>query len=298
MSCTVTTQARSPKMKLTERALKIYKTVVDIYNWGDSSDCVTPWDVVRAQVGELPKFGTFCVPAAGIGTYVAALIEHGVEPANIWAVESDSKAFELGEAMFTRFGVRYTKSDFLEWAPNVRFDFIIGNPPYGKNAALAVKFLNRSAELSDNIHFVLPRTFRKPSILNRIHPHLHLVEDVVVGNEMFGGTILTCAQKWERREEKRSKIETFTQHPDLSFVCKSEANLFVGRVGAGPAGKVLVSGYDHFTEQHYFLQVTDTVRDRLIAIQPKLKELARAATVGTPSLSKHELISTYVEGLG
>jgi hypothetical protein len=180
----------------------------------------------------------------------------------------------------------------------MKFDVIVGNPPYGKNASLAVKFLNKAVELTDNISYVLPRTFRKPSVLNRIDEHLHLVEDVDTPNETFGGTIITCRQKWEKREEKRDRIRTYTQHPDLNFVSKAESNVFVGRVGAGPAGKVLTADYDHLTEQHYFLQVTDTVKERLIEIQDTLRQLARAATVGTPSLSKHELISTYVDRFG
>ena len=179
----------------------------------------------------------------------------------------------------------------------VRFSAIVGNPPYGKNASLAVKFVNKSVELSDSIHYVLPRTFRKPSILNRIDSHLHLVGDELVGDEMFGGTILTCAQKWERRDECRGRIPTVTTHPDFKFVTVDKANLFVGGVGAA-AGGVKESGFDHYNTRHYFLQVTDTVRERLIEIQDELRRLARAATVGTPSLSKHELISTYVERFG
>ena len=179
----------------------------------------------------------------------------------------------------------------------MKFNAIVGNPPYGKNASLAVKFVNKSAELSDSIHFVLPRTFRKPSILNRVSRHLHLVEDDLVGDEMFGGTILTCAQKWVRREELRELIPTATTHPDFKFVTVGEANLFVGGVGAA-AGSVKVTGFDHYNTRHYFLQVTDTVRERLLEIEGTLRMLAKAATVGTPSLSKHELISTYVERFG
>ena len=184
-----------------------------------------------------------------------------------------------------------------ECGGGMKFDVIVGNPPYGKNASLAVKFLNKAVELTDNISYVLPRTFRKPSILNRVHPELHLVADDVVSDEMFGGTILTCYQVWERRNEVRAKIPTVTSHPDFKFVTVDEANLFVGGVGAA-AGSVKESGFDHYNTRHYFLQVTDVVKERLVAIQDTLKQLARAATVGTPSLSKHELISTYVDRFG
>jgi predicted RNA methylase len=187
--------------------------------------------------------------------------------------------------------------DFLEWQPEMKFDVIVGNPPYGKNASLAVKFLNKAAEYSDHISFVLPRTFRKPSVLNRIDEHLHLVEDVDTPNETFGGTIITCRQKWEKREEKRERIRTYTQHPDLNFVSKEESNVFVGRVGAA-SGKVLTEGYGHYTEQHYFLRASEEVVSNLKQVESTLRELGVAATVGTPSLSKHELISTYVDRFG
>ena len=180
---------------------------------------------------------------------------------------------------------------------SMKFDYIVGNPPYGKNASLAVKFLNKSFELAPFISFVLPKTFRKPSVINRIHSNLHLVEDVDVSDDAFGGTIMTCHQKWECREEKRSQIETYAQHPDLDFVSKVESNVFVGRVGAA-AGSVKKSGFDHYSEVHYFLKASETVCEKLNSIQPRLKELARSSTVGTPSLSKHELISTYISMFG
>jgi hypothetical protein len=193
--------------------------------------------------------------------------------------------------------VNTVHADFLEWQPDMKFDVIVGNPPYGKNASLAVKFLNKSAELADYISFVLPRTFRKPSVLNRINEHLHLTEDEDTPNETFGGTIITCRQKWEKRQEKRERIKTYTQHPDFHFVKKADSNVFVGRVGAA-SGKVLTKGYDHYTEQHYFLSVSEEVIANLKQVELRLRELGTAATVGTPSLSKHELISTYVDMFG
>jgi len=283
---------------VSERAQRLYSVMLDVFDYNKSSDVVTPMPVVERQVTDVSKDATVCIPGAGVGTYVNALLQVGVSPENIVAVEIDPAYYELGSAMFERLGVKYVLADFLTWQPEMKFDVVVGNPPYGKNASLAVKFLNKAAEFSDHISFVLPRTFRKPSVLNRIDEHLHLVEDVDTPNETFGGTIITCRQKWEKREEKRERIRTYTQHPDLNFVSKAESNVFVGRVGAGPAGKVLTADYDHLTEQHYFLQVTDVVKERLVAIQDTLKQLARAATVGTPSLSKHELISTYVDRFG
>jgi predicted RNA methylase len=282
---------------VSERASGLYRITTDVFNWDKSSDCVTPLELAQKQFESCDVDGTVCIPGAGIGTYVVAALQAGFEPESITAVEFNPAYHELGSAIYRRFGVNYVLADFTEWQPEMKFDVIVGNPPYGKNASLAVKFLNKAAEYSDHISFVLPRTFRKPSVLNRIDEHLHLVEDVDTPNETFGGTIITCRQKWEKREEKRERIRTYTQHPDLNFVSKAESNVFVGRVGAA-SGKVLTEGYGHYTEQHYFLRASEEVVSNLKQVESTLRELGVAATVGTPSLSKHELISTYVDRFG
>lgn len=178
----------------------------------------------------------------------------------------------------------------------MKFDVIVGNPPYGKNSNLAVNFLNKASELSDTIWFVLPRTFRKASIQNRIQENLHLAQDVTVPDNMFPASIITCYQNWIKTTAARSKIETITQHPDLQFVNKQTANVCVGRVGAGPCGKVFVKDFDDKSENsHYFIKAKNKkVIQSLIQLTDQFK-LAGTQTVGVPSLSKHELITIYQE---
>ena len=50
----------------------------------------------------------------------------------------------------------------------MRFSLAIGNPPYGVGGNLAIRFLNKTAEITDDIRFVLPTSVRKPSSLNKI----------------------------------------------------------------------------------------------------------------------------------
>lgn len=117
----------------TERAVKIYDLVVNVFDYNKSSDTVTPLGLVESQVDWVISKNldaTYLVPGAGIGTYVSVLISKGVNPSNIYAVEINPAYYELGDGIFKRFGVNYIHSDFLTWQPNMQFDVVIGNPPY------------------------------------------------------------------------------------------------------------------------------------------------------------------------
>jgi predicted RNA methylase len=142
-------QTTVPTYNTTQRATKIYQTVVDVFDWDRSSDCVTPFELALKQLEGADVSGTLCIPGAGIGTYVLAAMQKGFKPENIYAVELDQKYYELGSAMFERFGVNYVLADFLEWDPQMKFDAVIGNPPYQKNkySDFYVCFMQRAAEL-------------------------------------------------------------------------------------------------------------------------------------------------------
>jgi hypothetical protein len=127
---------------VSERALGLYNITTDIFEWNKTSDCVTPLEVAQKQVSRCDARGKLCIPGAGIGTYIVAALQAGFEPQNITAVEIDPAYFELGSAIYRRFGVNYVLADFLEWDPQMRFDVIIGNPPFqnGGNSAFYTKF--------------------------------------------------------------------------------------------------------------------------------------------------------------
>ena len=59
----------------------------------------------------------------------------------------------------------------------MKFTLAIGNPPYGVGGNLAIKFLNKTSEITDDIRFVLPTSIRKPSCQNKIKPYLHCEVD-------------------------------------------------------------------------------------------------------------------------
>lgn len=136
-----------------ERASVIYKTATEVFDYTRNCDLVTPIEVVRKQIKGVSKTSTVCVPGAGIGTYVLALIEGGIDPQNITAVEVNEGFYLLGKAMFGRFGVNYVHANFLTWEPQMKFDAIVGNPPYTDTSSVKGQKLGGCAKGLDNLFF-------------------------------------------------------------------------------------------------------------------------------------------------
>ena len=85
---------------------------------------------------------------------------------------------------------------------------------------------NRAAEFSSQIAFLVPRSWRKWSVQNRLDPRFHLVLDVDVAvqyEDAFGEKIAkrndlrTCFQIWEKRLDLRATIAV----PDNGFIQKT-----------------------------------------------------------------------------
>ena len=78
-----------------------------------------------------------------------------------------------------------------------KFTLAIINPPYGVGGNLAIKFLNKLSEHTDDIRAVLPTSVRKPSCLNKIVGHLHCDVDEDLDPSTFPGGISAVKQHWK-----------------------------------------------------------------------------------------------------
>ena len=194
------------------------------------------------------------------------------------------------------------QQDFFTWVPPTDSTVItIGNPPFGKNSSLAVKFFNHAGTFSEVIAFVLPRTFRKASIINRLHKQFHLVYEEIVPDNCFIHNdkpydVWCVAQIWVRKDTPRSKIETinFDVVKDwFEIVDPINADFSIQRVG-GRAGMIRTSQFDTYSsESHYFIKQKDS---RVLGIFQKLNfEDIKYNTAGNPSVSPNELLQLWVE---
>ena len=187
--------------------------------------------------------------------------------------------------------------DFLETEPLVDRGkiLVVGNPPFGKNSSLAVKFFNHASSFADTVAFILPRTFRKPSIKNRLGQYFHLVKEEILPDDSFhtpDGKLydVPCVwQVWEKQNNIREKIIVRMEHKDFMFVERKEADFLIQRVGVG-AGNT----HKEMTKpisSHYNIKASDKVYNVFKKID--WTKSSKYDTAGNPSLSKGDIIEMY-----
>jgi predicted RNA methylase len=218
-------------------------------------------------------------PSAGNGSFLPYLPEStlalDIQPDNEYIIEMDF--FDL-------------KTN------NIKKDIIcVGNPPFGKNSSLALKFINHAALFSKYIAFILPRTFSKESMINKLHNNLFIVEESILPEDSFIGVEVTCNFYIFKKELKiRNKIVSTVTTKDFSFVTDTP-DFLIRRVGA-LSGKVLTEiGYSK--QSNYYIKANinkEELIERLTSLFSELQEVAKN-TVSNPSLSKTELISIYTK---
>jgi predicted RNA methylase len=194
------------------------------------------------------------------------------------------------------------QQDFFWWnVPKDKSIITLGNPPFGKNSNLAIQFFNRAAIFSDAIAFVLPRTFKKDSVINRLDKNFHLIyEEIVPENSfIFNGnpySVWCCAQVWVKKDVVRPKIQTFSIKDVSEWFTITEpddADFSIQRVG-GKAGTIRTEEFKSYSRQsHYFFKQHDS---RVLEIFKGIDfDEVRYNTAGNPSVSPSELVKLWIK---
>ena len=191
------------------------------------------------------------------------------------------------------------KQDYLlyNYEGNYNKIHIIGNPPFGRQSSLAIKFIKKSCKFCDSISFILPKSFKKES-LKKIFPlNFHLIFEIDLPEKSFlvdgiEYNVPCIFQIWEKNKNNRivnEKLEPLnfifvkkTDNPDISF----------RRVGVN-AGLIDKEIEKKNIQSHYFLKFINEK-----TIDENLKDLSIIHydfnnTVGPKSISKQELIFKF-----
>jgi hypothetical protein len=153
------------------------------------------------------------------------------------------------------------KQDYLTYKPNreLKNILVIGNPPFGRVSSLAIKFFNHSAEWASVIAFIIPRTFRRISVHNKLNKKFHLIYDEEIPSDpcSFSPPMMVkcCFQIWEKKEKERNIIELSTKHNDWDFLPFGPLDTegqptppkgadFAVRAYGGKCGEIIQTGLD------------------------------------------------------
>lgn len=101
-------------------------------------------------------------------------------------------------------------------------------------------------------------------------------------------------QIWVKRPSRRARVEILGDHEDLEFLPPervAEADILFQRVGAG-AGAIKYDTTDHSPESHFCLQCSE---DAEAILQTINWNAVKHNTAGNPSISKSDVLKTYIE---
>lgn len=116
------------------------------------------------------------------------------------------------------------QQDFFTYLPpkDKNKILVIGNPPFGRISSLAIKFFNHASEFANVIAFIIPRTFRRISVQNKLNLYFHLIHDEEIPTEPCSFTpamsVKCCFQIWQKKESARSLIDLPITHEDWLFL--------------------------------------------------------------------------------
>lgn len=166
------------------------------------------------ELKSLYSFGDFDAiiePSAGTGSFAKLL------PA------SKRIAIEIDPDLCDE-NAEYICEDFFNYSPPEEWKqvLVLGNPPFGTQNKLSVDFFNHAANFANVIAFIIPRTWNKQSIHNRLNEKYHLIKAVDLPEDCFYGdkntNVKCCFQIWERSTVSRKKEKKELSHNDWDFL--------------------------------------------------------------------------------
>lgn len=228
-------------------------------------------------------------PSAGNGSFITGIKQLGAK-SKFYDIEPEHLEIE--------------KKDYLELELDLDSSFskihVLGNPPFGRQSSLAIKFIKKSAEFADTIAFILPKSFKKDSMQKHFPLDYHLIcqEDLpqksfLVNDLEFD--VPCIFQIWVKKDIPR-KLPDKVAPKGFEFVQKNDnPDISFRRVGVN-AGNIDTDVSSKSEQSHYFIKLEKTSPNKsLDEIIKKLKTIkfTEDNTVGPKSISKQEIIKEY-----
>ena len=176
---------------------------------------------------------------------------------------------------------------------------VIGNPPFGRQSSLAIKFIKHSCKYCESISFILPKSFKKDSLKKKFPLNFHCIYESDVPVNSFeinqkDHNVPCIFQIWIKREFNR-EIPVILKPNGYKFVKKNENHdISFRRVGVN-AGNISMDTDDKSEQSHYFIKFDKPLNQNSIQKIKSISFLKSSDTVGPKSISKQELIKEFSE---
>lgn len=166
------------------------------------------------------------------------------------AIDIDSKLNYIHKLNFLNFDINSFK---------INKDIVtIGNPPFGKKSGLAIDFFNKASEFSKFICFILPKTFKKDSVINRLNRNMFLIYEHELEKNSFlfnnkNYDVPCVFQIWEKRFEERGLIYKKVLSNLFIFTNKENCDFAIRRIGR-LSGKIFKEFSEYKESSHYYIK--------------------------------------------
>lgn len=196
-----------------------------------------------------------------------------------------------------------TKLDYLDYDYNQYINeitgkiHVIGNPPFGRQSSLAIKFIKKSTEFCHTISFILPKSFKKDSLKKHFPLNFHLICEYDLPNNSFlieekEYDVPCVFQIWIKKDNNR--VIPLKLIPNkYKFVKKNENHdISFRRVGIN-AGDIDKTTENKSIQSHYFIKFEITLTEDLFNKLKNIDYDCKNNTCGPKSISKQELIEKF-----
>lgn len=244
-------------------------------------------DVVDACLArlDLSRYARIVEPSAGAGAFSRPLAERAAAPVVALDLAPEHPTVDEGDWFA-----------FTETEP--RPTLVVGNPPFGQQGSLAMRFLNHAFAVvnAQTVAFILPRSFRKASVQDRVHPYARLVDELVLAEDSFqlegdAYPIRTVFQVWEAAATPRPRSGGRLTSEVLAFTKHHEPHDFAIRRVGGRAGHAFRDTDEASPQSNYFVRVrTRRDPDDVVALVNSLDFRVAGDGSGPATLAKRELV--------
>ncbi len=244
-----------------------------------------------------PEIAQWCVNKLTLSDY-ELIIEpsagNGVFSSYLNQVHKNVLAFDIHPE-----AEHIVRQDWFDYQPeeNARI-LVIGNPPFGQQNTLAIRFINHATKFADTIAFILPKSFMKDSVQNKLEKYLHLEQQFILPKNSFiledkPVDVPAVYQIWKKKNYERRIIPLNVLLTGVTFVKKSQQpDVYIQRIG-GNAGRAGLDWQQRSEQSNYFIKIQN--KAEIAEFIKKVNSLnfpSRDYTVGPRSISKVELIRT------